>query len=77
MHKFQSFFYMVLRHRELQIHVLISLSNKFDILILLLVVNSKYMNKYAANTEKNATKTYLKEKQMQFLFLEQYINLHI
>ena len=54
MHKFQSFFYMVLRHRELQIHVLISSSNKFDILILLLVVtrNSEYMNKYAANTEK-------------------------
>ena len=45
---------MVLRHRELQIHVLISLLSKFDILILLLVVtpNSKYVNKYeAANVQ--------------------------
>ena len=62
MHQFQYFFYTVLRYRELDIHVLISVLNKF-ILPLVVTPNRNYMNKYAANAENvHATTTHLKEK---------------
>lgn len=62
MHQFQYFFYTVLRYRELDIHALISLLNKF-ILPLVVTPNRNYMNKYAANAENvHATTNHLKEK---------------